>query len=120
MKRLIDPKIVTTLGDRTITCKANNTIPDLAVSSREEPPNGIRRANISYGEPLTELWNSAKGIDTSYQMMVKAVQEGERTFPRDLGVKVSISDYELNEDGKLIFKGRRWVPESEEFRTKLL
>ena len=52
--------------------------------------------------------------------MVKAVQEGERTFPRDLGVKILISDYELNEDGKLIFRGRRWVPESEELRTKLL
>ena len=52
--------------------------------------------------------------------MVKAVQERDRIFPKNLGVKVSISDYELDEDGKLIFKGRRWVLELEELRTKLL
>ena len=120
MKRLIDPKIIITPGDRTITCKANNTILDIAVSSQEEPLSETEGASTSHGEPLMELWNSAEGTDTSYQAMVKAVQEGERTFPKDLGVKVSMSDCELNEDRKLMFRGRRWVPESEELRTKLL
>ena len=52
--------------------------------------------------------------------MVKAVREQNRTFPSLLGVKVSIGECSLDDKGNLLFRGRRWVPESEPLRTGLI
>ena len=52
--------------------------------------------------------------------MTTAVREGKRTFPSELQVKVSISECELDNQERLLFRGRRWVPESEPLRTGLI
>ena len=52
--------------------------------------------------------------------MAKAVREGRRVFPLELQVKVSILEYKLDDQGQLLFRGRRWVLESEPLRTGLI
>ena len=49
-----------------------------------------------------------------------AVSEKARRFPPHTGVKVSISECSLNAKGALLFRGRKWVPEYEPLRTKLM
>jgi len=68
---------------------------------------------------LSAQWDQAKLKDASYDEMVKAVYTGERKFPATLGVKVSISECDI-EDNQLLFRGRKWVPDSEPLRTRLI
>jgi hypothetical protein len=69
---------------------------------------------------LKALWDEAEVADALYKGLVRAVREQKRTFPSTLGVKVSIGECSLDDDGKLLFRGRRWVPESEPLRTGLI
>ncbi len=69
---------------------------------------------------LRNLWDTAREADASYGKMVKSVEEGKRVFPTELQVKVSISECEVDAQGRLLFRGRRWVPESEPLRTGLI
>src|SRR5271168_4400574 len=69
---------------------------------------------------LETLWNEAEAADALYESMVRAVQEQRRTFPSSLGVKVSIGECSVDDKGKLLFRGRRWVPELEPLRTGLI
>lgn len=68
---------------------------------------------------LTTLWAQARREDPSYEELVEVVRKGERKFPVTLGVKVSISECEVR-DNELFFRGRRWVPDSEPLRTKVI
>jgi hypothetical protein len=70
--------------------------------------------------PLQEIWDSAKASDASYEKLCQAVRAGDRVFPSELEVKVSINECALSQEGELLFRGRRWVPESEELRTRLI
>ena len=69
---------------------------------------------------LQDLWNTARKADTSYKAMAKAIREEKRAFPLELRVKVSILECELDSQERLLFRGRRWVPESEPLRTGLI
>lgn len=75
---------------------------------------------VARQEDLQSLWRDAEETDASYEAMAKAVQEGKRVFPSELQVKVSILECELDGQGRLLFRGRRWVPESEPLRTGLI
>jgi len=55
-----------------------------------------------------------------YEAMVDAVKGGKRVFPSELQVKVAIAECELEAQGKILFRGRRWVPESEPLHTGLI
>jgi hypothetical protein len=78
-----------------------------------------RTAPDTVEEDLSVLWEEAEENDDQYQAVRKAVQEDNRVFPANVGVKVSISECSL-EDGKVLFRGRRWVPDSEPLRTKII
>jgi hypothetical protein len=69
---------------------------------------------------LQELWRSSEGSDSVYRLLKKAVRDGDRLFPKDLEIKVSINECKLSPEGHLLFRDRRWVPDSEELRTKLI
>lgn len=64
----------------------------------------------------------AKAADPDQERLIIAVREGRRTLPNDLEepVKLSIADCSLNNQGELLFRGRRWVPNHEPLRTKLI
>jgi hypothetical protein len=48
------------------------------------------------------------------------VQEGERKFPADLHLKVSIAEYVVTGTGKLTFWDRIWVPSGSDLQMKVL
>jgi hypothetical protein len=68
------------------------------------------------------LWEEGKRIDEDHKVLIQAVQDGRRTFPQNLEepVKVSIADCTLTTDGSLLFRGRRWVPNHEPLKTRLI
>ena len=69
---------------------------------------------------LNTLWENAEQEDETYQLAQKAIKEGSRKFPPDLKLKVSLSECKINEKGRLCFRNREWVPNSEPLRTKLV
>jgi hypothetical protein len=69
---------------------------------------------------LEMLWEEARQADLLYGQAVKCLQEGRRTFPPDLNLKVSVGECSLNSDGRLLFRGRLWVPELEKLRTRMI
>lgn len=70
--------------------------------------------------PLEELWEQALRSDEVYERAADAIRQGKRTFPSDLGLKVSTGECSLDAQGQLMFRGRLWVPGSEELRTKMM
>jgi hypothetical protein len=73
-------------------------------------------------EEMLQLWEEGKRIDEDHKVLIQAVQDGRRTFPQNLEepVKVSIADCTLTTDGSLLFRGRRWVPNHEPLKTRLI
>ena len=82
----------------------------------EPPTNGL------VGELPDELtdWNTAVTMDQEYQEVCKALQEGQHTMPKHLGLKVSLGECSLSEAGDLLFRGRRWVPTWQDLRTRII
>lgn len=79
-------------------------------------------APVAEGEeqPLEQQWEAAEAADEVFKELKQAVQDGLRRFPARLKVNTSIAECELNGQGQLLFRGRRWVPESEPLRTQLI
>jgi transposase InsO family protein len=69
---------------------------------------------------LEQLWEEAKEGDQTYQSAWKAVKDGERKFPTVLDLKLSIAECCLDESGNLLYRDRKWVPESEPLRTGII
>jgi len=82
------------------------------------PP--LQARTIGQLSELEELWQEALQIDESYGKIVTCLREGKRKLPADLKLKVSIAECALNEEDRLLFRGRLWVPELEELRTKMI
>jgi predicted aspartyl protease len=80
-------------------------------------------AQTSAPEPESELealWAEALQSDGSYGRMIKCLQDNKRTFPPDMQLKVSIAECTVNAAGRLMFRGRLWVPDSEKLRTRMV
>lgn len=78
----------------------------------------IQRSSPFENEDITALWNVAiyeKNYDTAFH----AVENGAPKFPSSLGLHVSISECSI-EDGRLLHRGRLWIPEYEPLRTRLI
>jgi RNase H-like domain found in reverse transcriptase/Reverse transcriptase (RNA-dependent DNA polymerase)/Integrase zinc binding domain/Chromo (CHRromatin Organisation MOdifier) domain len=80
------------------------------------------QAEITPEDEMLQLWEEGKRIDVDHEVLIKAVRDGKRTFSSDLEepVKVSIADCTLTTDGSLLFRGRRWVPNHEPLKTRLI
>ena len=57
--------------------------------------------------------------DWVYQGAKKAVEDQERRFPANLGLKCSIEDCSAD-GGVLFYRGRKWVPDNDELRTAII
>jgi hypothetical protein len=80
----------------------------------------LQAQTIGQLSELEELWQEALQTDESYEKIVTCLREGKRKLPTDLKLKVSIAECALNEEDRLLFRGRLWVPELEELRTKMI
>ena len=98
MRRLIKPEMLTGPKKRTT---------QVMVAETEDPS-------------LVKQWAQAQQQDQTYEEAVAAIRRDARIFPTALGLKVSIAECSLNEEGRLLFRGRRWVPDSEPLRTALI
>ncbi len=50
------------------------------------------------------LWQNARENNDLYHNLHRAVKEERRSFPPDLGVKVSITDYTLDDQDNLRYR----------------
>jgi RNase H-like domain found in reverse transcriptase len=71
-------------------------------------------------QPLEQQWEAAERADEMFEELKQAVRNNLRRFPTRLKVNTSIAECELDEQGRLRFRGRRWVPENEPLRTRLI
>jgi Reverse transcriptase (RNA-dependent DNA polymerase)/RNase H-like domain found in reverse transcriptase/Integrase zinc binding domain/Chromo (CHRromatin Organisation MOdifier) domain len=96
------------------------TGPPIAVISPSGQGDSPDRQINQVGAPkLQDQWDHAEEQDSDLQQMKEAVRQGQRTFPTNLKLKVSISECSLTDDGKMMFRGRLWVPNDEKLRTKM-
>jgi hypothetical protein len=69
---------------------------------------------------LEELWTEAEENDQTMRTIKSALQKGERALPAELkNVRVSLADCSLDNQ-KLLYRNRRWVPQSEPLRTRII
>jgi hypothetical protein len=77
-------------------------------------------AEVQSDETSLEQWNQAAEVDEVYQEILQAVRSQERSLPTHLRhLKLSITDFTENE-GRLRWRDRLWVPDSEPLRTALM
>jgi hypothetical protein len=82
--------------------------------------NAIYACPVEVTTPLQDLWSTAESRDVIIKELKQHVRDKATRFPARLQMKVSISECELNDQDSLLFRGRRWVPNSEELRTRMI
>jgi transposase InsO family protein len=97
---------------------SNSALEDEHDNELQDEPGSTTEPGIP--RTLEEQWGQALAHDNVLQELTLAVREGQRKFPSNLGVKVSISECTLNERGELLFRSRLWVPKSEPLRTRII
>jgi hypothetical protein len=83
----------------------------------QEVPEG---KEIFQNEDLQEAWDTALARDESYSRAIQAVREGDRQFPPELKLKVSIAECTIDDRGLLKFRDRLWIPAWEPLTTALI
>ena len=101
------------------------TGPVLVREAAPEEQSEPQDQNALAGEPtsthrLESLWQQAARNDQQLQTATQAVLDQERRFPLSLGVKCSIAECSVNDVGQLLYRGRKWVPNSEQLRTGII
>ena len=69
---------------------------------------------------LDEHWAQVEPLDEKYSRIREVVRAGASRFPRELGIKATISECSIEPNDRLCYRGRRWVPDIESLRTRLL
>jgi hypothetical protein len=75
---------------------------------------------VEANNELELLWDIAVEEDEQYSAIRQAVLNGERRLPPSLSLKISIADCAVDQDSRLLYRDRRWVPQSEPLRTELI
>ena len=84
--------------------------------------NGVDIQSITIETPeneLKNLWATAKNNDDVYQSVVGTIQK-KRSLPTFLAFKIFINDCSLDNNETVFFWWKKWVLESEPFRTQLI
>jgi hypothetical protein len=116
MARLIKPEALKQLPIGSIL-----VMPVQATQSTEQPsPVSTQPSPGFTDDDLDRLWTAALRTDRVYDQLVQTIRDGQRTFPSALRIRVSASECLLSSSGALLFRDRRWVPDSSELRTKLI
>lgn len=71
-------------------------------------------------EAVEQAWNAAADQDETYQLAIAALKSGARKFPPQLGLKVSLAECSIDPQDRLRYRGRKWVPYSEELRGRII
>ncbi|KAI0994388.1 hypothetical protein K3495_g13794, partial [Podosphaera aphanis] len=94
--------------------------------------NIVEGGDIFVNEDLQKLWNQGLREDSNFLKIVRAVENGERTWPKDLRVctegsnetkplqaMIAASSFD-RESGILYYQGRIWVPMFEPLTTAII
>ena len=61
-------------------------------------------------EELNSRWEETVSGDTTYQTVLRAMQDGARSFPTELKLKIQVGDCSIDEKGRLRHRDKLWVP----------
>lgn len=108
------------IEDHTIPSVEDDTTQnDANTQNRERAANHFTPGSESE-MTLQQHWELAERLDEEYPQIREAVQSGAPRFPRELGLKVSIAECSVTSAGHLLFRDRRWVPNIESLRTRIM
>ncbi|KAK1918625.1 hypothetical protein P3342_001674 [Pyrenophora teres f. teres] len=102
-----------------IRVRRTGSCPSLTEEQSDQQDAAANESGTDQSE-LEKLWLEALKNDRQYQQATQAVLEQERRFPPSLGVKYSISECAISDQGELLYRGRRWVPSDEKLRTRII
>ena len=106
-----------------VMCSVKESLSVMPAEVLSENPEALLETYEEESSPprteLEELWKSSQDNDILWNRMKDVVAQGVRKFPPDVEIKVSVSECTV-ENGILCFRGRKWVPENEELRTKIM
>lgn len=83
----------------------------------ENPTDNVDDAPI---DPLELALAFGERQDETYATIMDTVRLGKPHFPKELGLKVSVSDCTIDPSGKLLYRDRHWVPNHEPLRTRII
>lgn len=61
-------------------------------------------------EELNRLWEQTTQKDTLYQTVLRSIQDGSRSLPNEVKMKIQIGDCSTDRNGRLRYRGKLWVP----------
>lgn len=99
-----------------------STGPDNAETPQIENPGQPQKSHPE-SDPESDferLWTTAIDTDEHYRRLRQAVNDDLARFPRDLRTRISISECRVDEQNRLKFRDRLWVPDYEPLRTRLM
>lgn len=73
----------------------------------------VSKETIFEDKALQDAWNKEAETDAQYKGAITAIHQRLRSFPPELGIKVQLSECDLDERGHLRFRGRTWIPRGE-------
>ena len=104
-----------------------STGPDNAETPQIENPGQPQKSHPEQPDPESDpesdferLWTTAIDTDEHYRRLRQAVNDDLARFPRDLRTRISISECRVDEQNRLKFRDRLWVPDYEPLRTRLM
>ena len=115
-KQLISPEM---MDPYSVPEDSIRAFPAVTAALDEDKNDDDDTSQPTGGIPLEEQWETAKEMDPAYVEIEKAVKERAPRFPAHLRLHVSISECTMDND-ELRWRGRRWVPDYEPLRTRIV
>lgn len=127
MVQLLKPETIRALKRPTMLVSAKTLRGRTMKSTAQEQPPPIEPPREAEDTTETEspteeemLWIQGKEQDPSYGEITSSIVQQRRTFPSELNLKVSIGECSLSTDNEPLFRERRWVPNWEPLRTRII
>ena len=76
----------------------------LATEREENPPGPLQDPE------LNQTWETLAKQDKTYQSVLRAIQDGDRSLPPALRLKIQLADCAVDAQGRLCHRGKLWVP----------
>lgn len=92
----------------------------LCLSVRSECSSEVAAPVRDDAMSLEEQWQAAEEGDEKFHVILKAVRDGLPKFPKELQLQLNIGECEFDAHGRLLWRQRRWVPENEPLRTRIM
>ena len=93
-------------------------------SERDDDSNdnsdGPSEQRLFANESLQTQWAAARQSDQQYRKVSEALKRKDARLPPELGVKLSLSECDIDDRGFLRFRARVWIPDSEPLRTAII